>query len=108
LTSPEDAYIEKLILAGAIEVSGVYESGNFTYSFTEKIHEIDEALKQKMDAVFLAEVKELWELGFLNMNITEYNPIVHLTGKAMVESERLTLHPNLQDTLEYIMNILKR
>jgi hypothetical protein len=49
----------------------------------------------------------LWELGFLNMNVTEENPVVSITPRALVESERLALDKRLQETLEYVMSILK-
>jgi predicted RNase H-like nuclease len=106
MDSPEE-YIDKLILAGAVEVSGITSDGEFTYSFTDKIKEVDAQLQERIDKMFFEEVKELWELGFLNMNVTEENPIVSLTQRALVESERLALDKRLQETLEYVMSILK-
>jgi len=106
MNSP-DEYIEKLILAGAVEVSGITADGEFTYSFTDKIKEVDAKLQERMDSMFIAEINELWELGFLNMNITESNPVVTLTERAMIEKERLGLEKRLQETLEYVMSILK-
>jgi hypothetical protein len=106
MNSP-DEYIEKLILAGAVEVSGITADGEFTYSFTDKIKEVDAKLQERIDSMFIAEINELWELGFLNMNITESNPVVTLTERAMIEKERLSLEKRLQETLEYVMSILK-
>jgi hypothetical protein len=101
MDSPEE-YIDKLILAGAVEVSGITSDGEFTYSFTDKIKEVDAQLQERIDKMFFEEVKEL-----LNMNVTEENPIVSLTQRALVESERLALDKRLQETLEYVMSILK-
>lgn len=106
MNSP-DEYIEKLILAGAVEVSGITADGEFTYSFTDKIKEVDAKLQERIDSMFIAEINELWELGFLNMNITESNPVVTLTERALIEKERLALEKRLQETLEYVMSILK-
>lgn len=101
------SYLERLILAGAVEVSGIAESGEFTYSFTQKIDELDAELKQRMDDIFLGECQKLWELGFINMNISEKNPVVSITSLALDEPAVARLSPALQETLEYIMKVLK-
>jgi len=108
MASSADDYIEKLILAGAIEVAGIdSETGEFMYSFTEKIKEIDEELKQRMDDLFLDEVNQLWERGFLDMNVTESNPVVRLSSRALSQNDKDCLPQNLKETLEYIIRLLK-
>lgn len=105
--TPEE-YVDKLILAGVVEVAGLdADSGDFVYSFTDRLGELAESIKNRMDAMFFEEVKTLWQMGFLNMNIMEKNPTITLAQRAMLEEEREALEPRLKETLRYIMNTMR-
>lgn len=105
--TPEE-YVDKLILAGVVEVAGIdSEAGDFVYSFTDKLGEVTDKIKERMDQMFFEDVQTLWERGFLNMNITQKNPVVTLADRAMIESERESLEPKLKETLKYIINALR-
>lgn len=105
--TPEE-YVDKLILAGVVEVAGLdKETGEFVYGFTDKLTELTEEIKQRMDRMFFEEVQILWQRGFLNMNIMEKNPTITLAQRAMVEEEREALEPRLKETLKYIMNTMR-
>lgn len=103
-----DEYVDKLILAGVVEVAGIDEgSGEFVYGFTDKLEQLTNGIKDRLDQMFFEDVQVLWEKGFLNMDITKPNPVVTLAERAMVEAERERLEPNLKQTLNYIINALK-
>lgn len=105
--TPEE-YVDKLILAGVVEVAGLdADSGDFVYSFTDRLGELAESIKDRMDEMFFEEVKTLWQMGFLNMDITSKNPTVTLAQRAMVEEEVQALEPRLKETLKYIMNAMR-
>jgi hypothetical protein len=94
-----DEMIEKLILDGSLEVSGIDESGELTYQFTEKLQEQNPELAEGIQELFHIHVMALWELGFLDMNPTENNPMVRLTTFADDGEAIDSLHPDLRRTL---------
>lgn len=106
--TPEE-YVDKLILAGVVEVAGIDpDGGDFVYNFTDKLTELTKTIKDRMDKMFFEEVHILWERGFLNMDVTQANPVVTLADRAMIESEREALEPRLKETLKYIMNAMQK
>lgn len=73
--SSEDRDIDSLILDGAIEVSGIdSDTGDFLYSFTEKLKEIDPDLYDNIYEFFYSGVMSLWEKGIVEMDLTEDDP----------------------------------
>jgi hypothetical protein len=90
---PEINYaIEELILAGAMEVSGIdQETGQFLYNFTPKLEEMYPGLfKLVIDNVY-GHILSLWEKGFLNINMDSDDPMISLTEKGVDASELLKL-----------------
>lgn len=106
MTDKDDNWIEKLILDGAIEVAGVDENGELLYSFTEKLKQIDPKLYDKAFASMYDDARMLWMKGFIEMDITEANPIIHLNRKSFIkeEIEKLPLH--LQKALAFFIDAL--
>lgn len=103
----EDDAIEKLILAGALEVAGIdMETGEPVYNFTEKLIDISPELHTEVSTYFSRETMALWEEGFLEMNVTEKNPVVRLTQKALDEIEVSNLDRDRQYTLKEIIRII--
>jgi|TARA_B110000285_G_C14679714_1_gene404078 hypothetical protein len=99
--------VEKLILSGAVEVSGIdSETGNFLYNFTDKIFQVVPALKEAVLNDFQKELMLFWTLGLINMDVTQDNPIITLTPLSFEQSaiERLTEDQRI--TLAYIKTIL--
>lgn len=100
-----DEEFDNLILSGAVQVSGIdSETGEMLYTFTEKLKELDPKLYHKMHDIFYQDILFLWERGFLSMDVTQDNPIVSITEKALnvLEVEKL---PNEQKMyLQDIMN----
>jgi hypothetical protein len=101
--------IEELILSGVVEVSSVNpDTGEFLYSFTDKLHEVmPEFLNRKLDFV-KQEVDFFLETGFLEVdNPKARNPIIFLTDKAFDEEEVSTLSKNKQKSLKEIKRLFE-
>lgn len=99
---------DKLILDGAIEVSGIdSETGEMLYNFTPKLKDISPILYEEHITHVNAELMRLWEGGFLNINLIEENPIVKLTSKAFDESELSKLSKEDRWGIQEIKRILK-
>ena len=83
----ERGMIDKLMLAGALEVAGVdSNTGEFLYVFTPKLKEVmPELYNQHLNHVN-SEIMRLWEKGFVNVDLMSENPIVTLTEKSFDES----------------------
>jgi hypothetical protein len=98
----EESMFEDLILSGALEVAGVdIDTGEMLYNFTEKLKDHNE-----FSTYFSTEISGLWENGFIEMNITEKNPMVSLTKKALDEKEVKKLDKQKQYTLKEIIRVI--
>lgn len=98
--------IENLILSGALEPAGIdAETGEMLYVFSKDLKNINPDLyKAVSDSIYWSSVK-LWELGFVNMDMTEENPLVSLTPNAFDEDKINTL---LDDDLKFALKEMKR
>jgi hypothetical protein len=99
--------IEELILNGALEFSGVdIDTGEMLYNFTDKLKDISPELFKDMSDYISTETMYLWSEGFLDIDVTEINPMVRLTPKAFDDSEISKLSKEKQLTLREIMRII--
>ena len=99
--------IEELILSGALEVSGIdIDSGEMLYNFTDKLKDISPELFKDMSDYISTETMSLWVEGFLDIDVTEQNPMVRLTPKAFDEEEINKLPKEKQYTLKEIIRII--
>ena len=82
--NPEDEMMEFLMLQGALEIVGVDSgTGEFLYSFTPKIKEVmPELYKDHLDSIN-KEVMNLWEKGYIYLDLLEEDPIISLAPKAL-------------------------
>lgn len=102
MATPEEVnqIIEDLILQGAVEIAALdMETGEPMYGFTDKIKEVSPELAAGIEELFHMHVMALWELGFLDMNPTESNPVVRLTAFADDEKAISSLGEDLRRTL---------
>jgi len=84
MTNEEDDQFSYLLFSGAVEICGIDEqSGEMLFRFTEKLKDVDPLLYKKMTDSFYKELLSLWEKGFIAMDITEENPAVSITEKAL-------------------------
>ena len=103
----EQSMFEDLILSGALEVAGVdIDTGEMLYNFTDKLKDINPKLHNEFSTYFSTEISGLWENGFIEMDITEKNPMVSLTKKALDEKEVNKLDKQKQYTLKEIIRIM--
>jgi hypothetical protein len=99
--------IEDLILKGALEVAGIdIETGEPMYNFTEKLKDVDPQLHQEVFTFFSAEALDLWQKGFIDMDVTLSNPEVRLTKKALDQIEIMKLDKDKQFTLRQIVKYI--
>jgi len=99
--------IEELILSGALEVSGVdIDTGEMLYNFTDRLREVSPELFKDMSDYISTETMFLWAEGFLDIDVTEENPMVRLTEKAFDDSEVSKLTKEKQYTLREIIRII--
>lgn len=105
--STEEEIILELVKKGALEVTGTdAETGEIIYKVTSKMKDINPLLfKEHQDHVH-DETMFLWEQGFLNINVTEANPIVKLTPKAFNPDAIISLPLLKRLALEDIKAIL--
>jgi F0F1-type ATP synthase epsilon subunit len=104
-----DPSIEELILSGVVEFSGVdSETGEFLYSFTNKLHEImPDYFNDRLDFV-KSEMAFFLETGFIEVDDPEAkNPIIFLTDKAFDEDEISELSPSKQKSLKEIKRLFE-
>jgi hypothetical protein len=79
----EDEIIDSLIFNGGLEFAGVdTETGEFLYRPTEILKSIDPKLSEDMSVYFSATTMNLWEKGFIDMDVTVADPLVKLAEKA--------------------------
>ena len=101
--------MQNLILSGALEPAGVdIETGEFLYTFTNKLESVSPALHNEMTNYFHQEMMSLWQLGFINMDITSNNPTVSLNEKAFDEQAIKSLTKDQAYSLKEILRILKQ
>jgi energy-converting hydrogenase Eha subunit G len=99
--------IEELILSGALEVSGIdIDTGEMLYNFTDKLRDINPELFKDMSDYISRETMALWVDGFLDIDVTEKNPLVTLTEKAFDEKEIKKLSKEKEYTLREIIRIV--
>lgn len=94
---------DKLLLSGVIEPAALdSNTGEMLYTFSKNLEETNPELhKLVIDNFYKTSIK-LWELGFLNMDITNSNPLVALTPFAFNENKINQLDEDLQFALSEI------
>jgi hypothetical protein len=79
----EDLLIEALILSGALEIAGIDKtSGQPLYSMTKKMKEVMPELYEEHLSSTNKYIMNLWEKGFVDMNLLEKDPVVIPNTKA--------------------------
>ena len=97
--------IDDLILNGAIEVAGIDpETGELLYNFTEKLQEVAPYIYDIVMSEFRKDLLFFWENGFIDMDITNENPVVTITDKALDPVETEWLSKDQKIKLEDIIN----
>lgn len=109
MSDDTDKVLENLILSGALEPAGLdMETGEFLYTFTNKLQSVSPVLHNEMTNYFHQEMMSLWQLGFINMDITSNNPTVSINEKAFDEDAIKSLTKDQVYSLKEILRILKQ
>lgn len=96
--------LDSLMEQGALEIVGVDgETGEFLYSFTEKLIEVNPNIHGLMVNAFHDSIMRLWQNGFFSMDITEANPLVRATEKVFDQAEVAKLSREDQIALSDIL-----
>jgi hypothetical protein len=108
MSRDEDQIIEKLILNGGLETVGVdQETGEFLYSFTPKIAKLMPDLYEEHLNDVNNQIMNLWEKGFVDLNLFESDPNITLTEKSLDPDSLMTLSKQERWNLLEIMRLLK-
>lgn len=103
-----DEVLEKLILDGIVEFAGVDKNGELLYSFSPDIEEKAPGIFELMMDMRMRDIRDLWALGFLKMDITSENPTVTITEKAFDEESLSSLNEDLALALEEIKGMMRK
>jgi hypothetical protein len=107
--SEEEKIINELILDGGLEVAAMDEdTGELLYSFTPKIKELMPDLYEEHIENVNSEVMNLWEKGFINLDLFEKDPIITITPKALNKEEVEGLSKQERWSLFEIIRLLQR
>lgn len=105
--SNEYEIIDELVNQGALEIYGVDPITNeIMYKVTDKMKDVNPELYAMHQDQVHEETMFLWEKGFLDINVTETNPIVKLTPKAFNDKDIASLSFERRLALEDIKTIL--
>ena len=109
MNEPSPEIFDMLILNGAIEVVGVDPiSGEFLYSMTEKMIEIMPDVYQEHLNQVNNQIMNLWQDGFLNVDLMDSNPLVTLTDKAFDVKELSKMDAESLECLSEIKRVLAK
>lgn len=99
--------IDRLILNGGIEFAGKdSETGELLYRPTDRLKEIDSRLSEDLSVYFSEITLILWQKKFLDMDITEKDPLVRLAEKSFDPNAIKSLEKNERVVIEQIIKAL--
>jgi hypothetical protein len=100
-------FFDKLILEGAMEPAGMDEDGEMLFNFTKKLPEVSPEMHERLAGNIQNDVRTLWELGFLDFNILEENPLINITAKALNRNALEELPPYYRQLLANIKEAMR-
>jgi hypothetical protein len=105
--SDEFDIIDNLILNGGLEFAGKdSETGEPLYKPTDRLKDIDNKLSEEMSIYFSEVVLKLWEKGFLDMDVTQKDPMVKLGPKSFDLTSIKSLPKDERVVVEQIVKVL--
>lgn len=103
-----DDQLEQLILDGIIEFYGLDKNGEMLYGFPADLEERHPEIYGLIMSTHMQDIYELWELGFISMDVTSVAPTVRVAVKALDEEAVASLSPELRFTLEQILDLARQ
>lgn len=105
--SKSNEIFDKLVLTGGLRFAGKDpETGENMYVKTEMLKDIDPKLDQALGIYFSEMAMRLWEKGFIDMDVTEANPMVRLNEKSLDEKYIKSLDANERSALSQLVKLL--
>jgi hypothetical protein len=105
--SDEFDIVDNLILNGGLEFAGKdSETGEPLYKPTDRLKDIDNKLSEEMSIYFSEVVLKLWEKGFLDMDVTQRDPVVKLGSKSFDVASIKSLPKDERVVVEQIVKVL--
>jgi len=99
--------VDNLILNGGLEFAGKdYETGEQLYKPTERLRKIDSRLSDDISTYFSEVTLKLWEKGFLDMDVTDRDPLVKLGPKSFDATAIKSLPSDERIVIEQIVKAL--
>jgi hypothetical protein len=104
----EDELIKNLILQGALEVAVIdTEKGEFLYAITSRMKEVMPDLYEDHLKTVNRDLLNLWEKGYVNIDLLSPDPIVTISEKGLNKSEVSKLTKPEIWALEEVKRLLK-
>jgi len=104
----EQDSIDYLLLNGGLEVVGLdSDSGEFLYAFTPKIKDLMPELYKEHISDVNKNVLKLWEMGYLEIDFMQEDPVITVGKKALDKVEVSRLSKDDQWHLNEIKRLLK-
>jgi hypothetical protein len=105
--SKSNEIFNKLVLTGGLRLVGKDpETGENMYVKTEMLKDIDPKLDLALGRYFSQMTMTLWEKGFIDMDVTEANPIVKINKKSLDENEIKLLDANERSALQQLLKLI--
>lgn len=99
--------VDDLVLNGGLEFVGTdSETGEALYKPTDRLKDIDQRLSEELSLYFSEVTLKLWEKGFIDMDITEEDPVVKLGLKSFDISSIKSLPKDERVIIEEIVKVL--
>jgi hypothetical protein len=99
--------VDKLILNGGLEFAGTdSETGEPLYRPTDRLKELDSKLSDDLSIYFSEVTLKLWEKGFIDMDITEEDPLVKIGPKGLDIDAIKSLDKDQRVVIEEIIKAL--
>jgi hypothetical protein len=106
MSSPDDIF-NQLVLKGALKFVGNDPgSGEPLYVKTEILKQVDPKLEEDLSLYFSETTMNLWQNGFIDMDVTVSDPVVTLTDKSLDRKEIEAMGKNERIVLEQIIKLL--
>jgi hypothetical protein len=105
--SDEFDIVDNLVLNGGLEFAGKdSETGELLYRPTDRLKDLDSVLSDDLSLYFSDITLKLWEKGFLEMDVTERDPIVKLGPKSFDITSIKSLPKDERVVVEQIVKVL--
>jgi hypothetical protein len=99
--------VDNLILNGGLEFAGSdSETGEALYRPTDRLKELDSKLSDDLSIYFSEVTLKLWEKGFIDMDITDEDPVVKLASKSFDVEAIKSLEKDERVVIEEIIKVL--